>query len=217
MLATLSSYIWGEEEPTAQEDTASPPGVPKDEQIVENDWIFVKPKDYFYSHPETPTKRRRQTRIDGDDDSVTSSDSATSQESWLVEPPSCFNGKRKLESTNASMENLLIEHPSMSIYQGSNLASGESSTCEEPRSSAVATRSSNCHRAVAGRLQEELEYRQPLKELAAKVNHETKRTTRSSLKRKNQVAASPHQRHPRTKQMGRIAGKHTGMVGKRGS
>uniref|UniRef100_H3BIF2 Tumor protein p53 inducible nuclear protein 2 n=1 Tax=Latimeria chalumnae TaxID=7897 RepID=H3BIF2_LATCH len=53
------------------------------------------------------------------------------EESWFVTPPPCFTaeceGPVKVESS--PMENLLIEHPSMSVYSSSN--PGNNSTMEE--------------------------------------------------------------------------------------
>jgi len=39
------------------------------------------------------------------------------QESWLVTPPPCFTAGSLSALETSSMENLLIEHPSMSVYQ----------------------------------------------------------------------------------------------------
>ena len=52
---------------------------------------------------------------DSSSDISTLPDRSAGGESWLVTPPPCFTaGARPLESS--SMENLLMEHPSMSVY-----------------------------------------------------------------------------------------------------
>jgi len=38
-------------------------------------------------------------------------------ECWIVTPPPCFVGSEQGEITTSPLENLLIEHPSMSVYQ----------------------------------------------------------------------------------------------------
>ena len=38
-------------------------------------------------------------------------------ECWIVTPPPCFVGSERGEITTSPLENLLIEHPSMSVYQ----------------------------------------------------------------------------------------------------
>lgn len=60
---------------------------------------------------------------------------ACSGESWLVTPPPCFTaGGQSEERVEASpMENLLIEHPSMSVYgpRGRNSSTGVESDLSE--------------------------------------------------------------------------------------
>ncbi|XP_055707388.1 tumor protein p53-inducible nuclear protein 2 isoform X2 [Phlebotomus papatasi] len=38
------------------------------------------------------------------------------EESWFVTPPSCFTGTQAIHMETSPLENLLIEHPSMSVY-----------------------------------------------------------------------------------------------------
>ena len=53
---------------------------------------------------------------DTSDSDVSSGTHPSMDGSWLVTPPACFTaGISKMETS--SMENLLIEHPSMSVYQ----------------------------------------------------------------------------------------------------
>lgn len=41
-------------------------------------------------------------------------------ECWIVTPPPCFVGSEHVEVTTSPLENLLIEHPSMSVYYPSH-------------------------------------------------------------------------------------------------
>lgn len=43
-------------------------------------------------------------------------DTASLEESWFVTPPPCFNGSQPVLLETSPLENLLIEHPSMSVY-----------------------------------------------------------------------------------------------------
>ena len=72
---------------------------------------------------------------DSSSDISTLPDMACSGESWLVTPPPCFTaGGRSEDRVEASpMENLLIEHPSMSVYgpRGRNSSTGVESDLSE--------------------------------------------------------------------------------------
>ncbi len=84
------------------------------------------------------------------------------EESWLVTPPACFTLGVKTMQTS-SMENLLIEHPSMSVYnhRGRPSSTGiesdqsreSSAGCEESGSSTgaatVATRPARPHQVLS--------------------------------------------------------------------
>ena len=80
------------------------------------------------------------------------------EESWYVTPPSCFNASQEdsLSLQTSPLENLLIEHPSMSVYGGPSEAwldveqidaeeTPESDTSSE---TAVETRTHNHRRAI---------------------------------------------------------------------
>lgn len=127
-------------------------------------------------------------------------------------PPQCFNSKRKFNTEMNPMENLLIEHPSMSIYHEKSEKPDGSNETHSNRT-VVVTRQEKAHRAVAGRLLQ-LEDRVPLKEIN-KVN-KSKNSSPNALKRRNMVYARRHSTR-QNKQYGRMVGKHVGMVGKRGS
>ena len=132
------------------------------------------------------------------------------EESWFVTPPQCFNSKRRRnkKAEMSPMENLLIEHPSMSIYQGNEEV--DEKTEEVPKE--IAVNRNETHRAVAGRLQL-LQNRQPLKDLNRKSN-DRKNSSPKNMKRKNMVYVRSHSSR-KNKQYGRMIGKHTGMAGKR--
>jgi hypothetical protein len=183
MLSALTSYLWGSDEDT---DLALPARPISDQLELEDEWIFIRSKEQ--------ADKRKQVNFNKDD-----AVPRGMEESWLVTPPQCFSGKRR-RSKNAKtnpMENLLIEHPSMSIYKGNEEDKEEEKNTVIPKG--------ETHKAVAGRLQE-LAKRLPLKDLNIK--------TPQNLKRKNLV----YVRAPKTrqnKQYGRKSGKHVGMVAPR--
>ncbi|XP_059836857.1 tumor protein p53-inducible nuclear protein 1 isoform X3 [Hypanus sabinus] len=66
----------------------------------------------------------------GSDSSPARSSAGTLEESWFVTPPPCFTaeGQDDIQVESSPLENLLIEHPSMSVYADSNI---NTSTLEE--------------------------------------------------------------------------------------
>lgn len=210
MFSALSSLIWGSE----QEEPASveAPTQPIDEHLeLENEWIYIQPNDK--SH----TRKHKHRTAHFDDAASTTSEASTTagmEESWLVTPPQCFNGKLKRNKTEVSpMENLLIEHPSMSIYHGNEQQpSTQAEDSSSKETTAMAARR-DTHKAVAGRLLA-LEKRQPLKEMNTKSQSARKQSNAKSLKRKNQVYVRQHSTR-KNKQYGRMTGKNTAMVAKR--
>lgn len=206
MFSALTSYIWGTEEETCKPTEE----IHADDQVeLENEWIFIRPKD------QAGNKRRHAHFID--DGASTASESADSaicgmEESWCVTPPQCFNSKRR-RSKNAHMspmENLLIEHPSMSIYQDNP----DEETADDKPPTELGLQRQETHKPVAGRLQL-LEQRKPLRDSNRKPE-ERKKSSPKNMKRKNMVHSRSH--NTRTnKQYGRMTGKHVGMVGKRGT
>jgi len=209
MFSAITSLIWGTEQEEPAEKTQQQP---IDEHLeVENEWIYIQPKDKSHSR-----KHKRRTAHFDDAASTTSDASTTAgmEESWLVTPPQCFNGKLKRNKTKMSpMENLLIEHPSMSIYHGNEEPTTQAEDSSSKETTAMAARR-DTHKAVAGRLLA-LEKRQPLKEMNTKSPSTRKESNGKSLKRKNQVYIRQHTSR-KNKQYGRVTGKHTAMVAKRG-
>jgi len=205
MFSALSSLIWGSEQEVPANETKN-----IDEHVeVENEWIYIQPKD-------KPVSRKHKLRTHFNDAASTTSNASTNagmEESWLVTPPQCFNDKMKRTRTEVSpMENLLIEHPSMSIYHGSQTAESKTETDEEAKDGVVSARR-DTHKAVAGRLLS-LEKRPPLKEMNTKTSSQRKQNSSKSIKRKNQVYVRQHATR-KNKQYGRMTGKHTAMVAKR--
>ncbi|XP_046329232.1 tumor protein p53-inducible nuclear protein 2-like isoform X1 [Haliotis cracherodii] len=79
-------------------------------------------------------------------------------ESWVLTPPPCFTGRRKRNTgvADSPMENLLIEHPSMSVYNSyggdstgelSNQSESSSDVDMEDESVAHRTRNQMVHQA----------------------------------------------------------------------
>ncbi|XP_065676156.1 tumor protein p53-inducible nuclear protein 2 [Hydra vulgaris] len=202
MLSAISSYIWGSSE-QAEEKTSDVKPPCEGLETLENDWVFIKPKDFADN-----TVKRAHFNEDG----LSTASESSVEESWLVTPPQCFNAKMEIDKTSnmSPMENLLIEHPSMSIYHVSNKEDKEMKDVKE-----ISVGRQNCdHRAVAGRLQL-LESRTPLKDLSEKILNK-KRNKVNNNKQKNMVYIRSRSTRA-NKQYGRMNGKHTGMVGKRAS
>jgi len=211
MFSVITSFIWGteQEEPTINENKSSNQNI--DEHLeVENEWIYIQP------NKEKSVSRKHKLRTAHFDDAASTTSEASTvagmEESWLVTPPQCFNDKLKRNRTEFSpMENLLIEHPSMSIYHGSQPT--ETKGEDSSRETTVSTKR-DTHKAVAGRLLS-LEKRQPLKEMNAKTSSQRKQNSAKNMKRKNQVYVRQHATR-KNKQYGRMTGKHTALVAKRG-
>ena len=148
---------------------------------------------------------------DSSSDISTLPDMACSGESWLVTPPPCFTaGGRSEERMEASpMENLLIEHPSMSVYsaRGRNSSTGvesdvsgsssDSVTVEKPTRE-VTRRSPRRPHAVAERAGL-IAHVQSVKSVQkAQQRKERRQLSRNNIHRSNRVheiqARSKHQR-----------------------
>lgn len=211
MLSALTSLIWGtelEEDVIENEEVASEEAGPESPEIsaqIDNsppegddtledlesessEWIFVQPKN-----KKETQKRRRHARFDGSsDDASTASESAesvNSQDSFCVEPPSCFrNKKAHLQQLQdiGSLENLLIEHPSMSIYQShaSETCDGDQENrCQDGGEQVVASGpSNNTHRRSGTGRHADRKVRTPLREIATKANVEQHRGAHAQKK-----------------------------------
>ena len=144
------------------------------------------------------------------------------EESWYVTPPPCFEGSggrvaARLLETNP-MEDLLIEHPSMSVY-GPRTRRQASLTSSPSRSASAAAANSDGNDCVARRqprrtvnYQTQLELIQKRRQTEVPITKQP-RPNRKKLKRQNHV----HSQAKRSKKKDRMLGKHVGMHGKRGS
>ncbi len=148
-------------------------------------------------------------------------------ESWLVTPPPCFNRQSrrgKKYPPASTLENLLIEHPSMSVYAPKQSTDNEvdDSQGASPEKTAVRV-AANSKQAEARRTQhgkvflnQPAKKRLPLKEIGC--NYEKSLAfsfTRKGSKRSNQVQ-NRQLSGKYAKKESRREGKHGGMVTKRG-
>lgn len=119
MFSNLASYLLGYGE-------TAPVELPSDNsddlrlstvESEEDDWLLVH------------TARRESTASRGGAVSRSSSTSSlptclSMEESWFVTPPPCFTSTGAVTVETSPLENLLIEHPSMSVYDRSGVAVG---------------------------------------------------------------------------------------------
>lgn len=97
--------------------------------VSEDDWILVdrdsegnsevsSDEDEDFDNQQSAGKlslQRNLTRTS----SSSSLPCATMEESWFLTPPACFTSAGPIHMETSPLENLLIEHPSMSVYQHS--------------------------------------------------------------------------------------------------
>ncbi|XP_076065859.1 tumor protein p53 inducible nuclear protein isoform X2 [Oratosquilla oratoria] len=129
MLANLTSLFWGSEGtdqsktveedihvdvPKSVEDSDSfiSPSQPQITDVTvisddENDWVLVNRKECCGSENSSPTP----------------GEAGGAEAGWLVTPPPCFTQSQGPPLATSPMENLLIEHPSMSVYIPASTAS----------------------------------------------------------------------------------------------
>lgn len=184
MISFVTSYLWGSEE----EECNVPTTLAINDQMEENDWILIRPKDYY-------------------DGPAGESSPSETEDTWLVTPPQCFGAKKSGNEEINPIENRLIEHPSMSIYHGNEENQEETKTDQPDQAMTKQEKQKN------GRLQ--LQKRIPLKDINVKLI-ERKNASPKNLKRKNMVHVRTHTSR-KNKQYGRQSGKHTALVGKRAS
>lgn len=142
------------------------------------------------------------------------------EESWYVTPPPCFEGSGLFpEGLEASpMEDLLIEHPSMSVYgpgvrRHSTSVSSSSRSSSTPRIEGEQVERREPRRTVQFQAQLEVieKRRQTEPPLQGSV-----RANRKNLKKQNMVHFQNNSRSKRNKKRNRMLGKHVGLHGKRG-
>ena len=132
------------------------------------------------------------------------------EESWLVTPPPCFTaGGASPEHVQTSpMEDLLIEHPSMSVYRArgrsgsagidSALSSDDDSEDGPPELTAALAQPVHRPHAVAARAELTARIKSVKTMQAAQKRHADRRIGRKSLERNNKVR--DHQAHARRHQ-----------------
>lgn len=120
-----------------------------------------------------------------------------SAEAWLLTPPSCFTagGEECPRVAVTDLENLLIEHPSMSVYKRSG-SDGESNDSESSmevvvkskRSQAVNRQAPKRARTVSARAQVLAQVTQVKQAQKVQEKRTTKRNNKKGLERTNKVA-----------------------------
>ncbi|KAK3707968.1 hypothetical protein QZH41_010721 [Actinostola sp. cb2023] len=205
MFSSLSSYIWG----TSEDQVVPECPLEVNDHKTDEGWILV----------DLASVENRKAQIQREKEACVVPDSI--EESWYVTPPSCFDAG---DATEASLEanpfeDLLIEHPSMSVYgprrtRSSSRAGSKSSSrpgsLQTDENQAVERRSAR--RNV--RFQEQLDVITKRRLVEAPKNASVK-TNSKNLKRQNSVHHHPS-RSRRTKKRDRMVGKHIGLHGKRG-
>ncbi|ELU06190.1 hypothetical protein CAPTEDRAFT_227336 [Capitella teleta] len=203
MLSGISSYLFGASsaaEDNLPQPTVDPPEVQDDlERLMtregEEEWVLVDKA--ARSPPRSPRCRFR-----GSADVTPNGSSGRSTpvhilhpslcESWLVTPPSCFTAAGSARSD--PLENLLIEHPSMSVYSlgqrgGRGRSAGEESEESDVEEEAVRSQRVQASRphplaintAIASRKVTQRSMQKAVKK------HEQQRLARNVMQRNNRV------------------------------
>lgn len=199
MWTAISSYIWGET------DEQLVPGSVDDTQSVDDDWILVDVQNGKNSDEKENDDSKFKVQVQ-------------LEESWYVTPPPCFEASGlSPEVLEASpMEDLLIEHPSMSVYgpgiRRYSLSSASRNSSAARNGEEVVERREP-RRTVQFQAQLELieKRRQTEPPLQGSV-----RANRKNLKKQNMVQFQNNSRSKRNKKRNRMLGKHVGLHGKRG-
>lgn len=215
MLSVISAYLFGEETDECLEAMA----LSESEDVVD-DWVFVN-----HANMEGGS-------INPSNSQVIKQNKAGMDESWFVTPPSCFNcntnkNKKKAQPIG-TMENLLIEHPSMSVYGPRQLKKNHRQETDGTSPTETAVKpvvnskgsSANCEnrRLRQGKifLNQPVNKRLPLRAIGSNSSDAAAVFTlsRNGSKRANQVHARLLKGRNQ-KQYNRKDGKHVGMVAKR--
>ncbi|KAL9974399.1 hypothetical protein ACROYT_G011424 [Oculina patagonica] len=201
MWTTISSYIWGET------DEQIVPGCAVDDTQSDDDWILVDVHESKFlagKEREVP-KLKAQVQL---------------EESWYVTPPPCFEASGLFpEGLEASpMEDLLIEHPSMSVYgpgvrRDSPSVSSASRSSSTPRNEGEQIERREPRRTV--QFQEQLDLIEKRRQTEPPLQSSI-RSNRKNLKKQNMVHFQNNSRSKRNKKRNRMLGKHVGLHGKRG-
>lgn len=202
MWTTISSYIWGD----ADEQIVPGCAVVDDTQS-DDDWILV---DVHESKV-----------LAGKDKEISNLKAQVElEESWYVTPPPCFEASGlSPEVLEASpMEDLLIEHPSMSVYgpgvrRDSSSVSSASRSSSTPRNEGEQVERREPRRTV--KFQEQLDVIEKRRQTEPPLQSSI-RSNRKNLKKQNMVHFQNNSRSKRNKKRNRMLGKHVGLHGKRG-
>lgn len=206
MLTAISSYLFGDgtDECILETDVIS-----ESDDVVE-DWIFV-------NHANSQGKQVAEN----------ADKKGNMAESWYVTPPSCFDRQSKRGKKyppTSTLENLLIEHPSMSVYAPNAQADNNTDQAEgaSPKKTAVRAvvnpKQADNRRLQHGKvfLNQPVNKRAPLQELGCNYENSVAFSfSRKGAKRSNNV----HHRFLAgrySKKESRRDGKHGGMVAQRG-
>lgn len=145
MLSGISDYLFGSgsDEPTEVNTTM-------ETTDADDDWVLV---DVTNGQSSSPRHIHPAARGQGSAVSVPANHRI--EESWMVTPPPCFTagGNSPHQLATSPMEDLLIEHPSMSVYHSQELHKLSSSSNTTPPSQMVT-------RARARQLQQEKQGKQ---------------------------------------------------------
>jgi len=201
MFSAISSYIWG-----GWDDQVVPDCPVKiDETKTDEEWILV---DLSACDNEVEGEKKRRP---GD---LKATFEPGISESWYVTPPSCFEGS-PVEVEANPFEDLLIEHPSMSVYgprtRSQTRSSSRDNSVGQLRENQAVPRRQN-RRTVQFQAHLELIERRRQVEPPKVARHSP---NKKHMKRQNKVYfQQSHSR--RTKKRDRMVGKHIGLHGKRG-
>lgn len=148
-----------------------------------------------YLFGSSTTEPEKETKQDEHTEQVNMDTDASSDKDWVVVEHT-GNGKAP-EVGITDLENLLIEHPSMSVYKRSGSEGEESNTSElsskelvlkSKRSQAVHRQSPKRTRAVSARAELLAQVSQVKHAQKVQQKHTTKRNNRKNLSRCNKVA-----------------------------
>jgi len=202
MWTTISSYFWGDED-----EQIVPGCAVVDDTQSDDDWILVdvRESEVHAGKEKEDSKLKAQVQLD---------------ESWYVTPPPCFEASGLFpEVLEASpMEDLLIEHPSMSVYgpgvrRDSSSVSSASRSSSRPRNEGGQVEKREPRRTV--QFQEQLDLIEKRRQTEPPLQSSI-RSNRKNLKKQNMVHFQNNSRSKRNKKRNRMLGKHVGLHGKRG-
>ncbi|XP_046675867.1 tumor protein p53-inducible nuclear protein 2 isoform X1 [Homalodisca vitripennis] len=124
MLNSLASYLFGYQEPSpaqaidsAAQRLSAEPDLPSARQTSssaesdEDDWLLVEASAIENDENMSAVRISRSA-------SLSSLPCQPMEESWFLTPPPCFTSTAPSGLETSPLENLLIEHPSMSVYHG---------------------------------------------------------------------------------------------------